>query len=67
MPEPVPRPVQLPPEAETPAGNAPVPASPAPGGPGIPAAAKTGAVIAACLLLVYAAWHHIAVALQGIF
>ncbi|RNJ47369.1 hypothetical protein B5V01_24905 [Mesorhizobium erdmanii] len=66
-PGPVPRPAQLPPEAETPAGNAPAPASPAPGGPGIPAAAKASGVIAACLLIAYAAWHHIAVALQRIF
>ncbi|TPK57767.1 hypothetical protein FJ546_25950 [Mesorhizobium sp. B2-4-19] len=62
MPAPVPQPVKPPLAAETPAGNAPVP-----GGPGIPAAAKAGGLIAACLLVAYAAWHHIAVALQGIF
>lgn len=67
MPAPVPQPVQPPLEAETPTGNAPVPAPPVPNGPGIPAAAKAGGVIAACLLIAYAAWHHIAVALQGIF
>ncbi|MGX5827739.1 phage terminase large subunit family protein [Mesorhizobium sp. 43Arga] len=66
-PGPVPRPVQLPPGAETPAGNAPVPASPTPGGSGVPAAARASRVIAACLLIAYATWHHIAVALQGMF
>ncbi|TRC72741.1 hypothetical protein FJV83_10175 [Mesorhizobium sp. WSM4307] len=65
MPAPVPQPAPL--AAETPAGTKPVPASPAPGGPGIPAAAKAGGLIAACLLVAYAAWHRIAVALQGIF
>lgn len=67
---PAPRPVPQPPEVETPAaGNAPTvePASPAPAGSGIPVAAKAGGVVAACLLIAYAAWHHIAVALQGIF
>ncbi|BCG72349.1 hypothetical protein MesoLj113a_35070 [Mesorhizobium sp. 113-1-2] len=65
MPEPAPRP----PEVETPGGNASAaePASPAPSGSAIPVAARAGGVIAACLLLVYAAWHHIAVVLQGIF
>ncbi|TSE10600.1 hypothetical protein C1D09_014725 [Mesorhizobium intechi] len=67
MQAPVPQPVQPPRAADTPTGNAPVPASPAPGGPGIPAAARAGGVIAASLLVAYAAWHHIAVALQGIF
>ncbi|BCG79534.1 glycoside hydrolase family 108 protein [Mesorhizobium sp. 113-3-3] len=64
---PVSQPVQPPAEAETPAGNAPVSVSPAPDGSGIPAAAKAGGVIAAILLIAYVAWHHIAVALQGIF
>lgn len=67
--KPAPGPALQPPELETPAGNAPAaePALPAPTGSGIPAAAKAGGVIAACLLFAYAAWHHIAVALQGIF
>ncbi|QKC70750.1 glycoside hydrolase family 108 protein [Mesorhizobium loti] len=56
----VPGPVPQPPDVETSAAEA---AS----GSGIPVAAKAGGVIAACLLLAYAAWHHIAVALQGIF
>ncbi|TGQ69858.1 hypothetical protein EN829_013200 [Mesorhizobium sp. M00.F.Ca.ET.186.01.1.1] len=32
-----------------------------------PAAAKAGGIVAACLLVAYAAWHHIVAALQGIF
>ncbi|BAV46402.1 Uncharacterized protein MLTONO_1499 [Mesorhizobium loti] len=69
MPAPVPRPGPQPPEVETPGGNAPAaePASPALSGSAIPVAARAGGVIAACLLFVYAAWHHIAVVLQGIF
>lgn len=66
--KPAPGPAPQPLEVETPAGNAPAaePASPAPTGSGIPVAAKAGGIIAACLLFAYAAWHHIAVALQGI-
>ncbi|WP_081709399.1 glycoside hydrolase family 108 protein [Mesorhizobium erdmanii] len=67
--KPVPRPVPTPPSVETPTGNAPAtePAWPAPVGSGVPAAAKAGGIVAAVLLIAYAAWHHIAVALQGIF
>ncbi|OBQ74523.1 glycoside hydrolase family 108 protein [Mesorhizobium erdmanii] len=66
---PVPRPVPTPPSVETPAGNAPAaePALPAPVGSGVPTAAKAVGIFAAVLLIAYAAWHHIAVALQGIF
>lgn len=66
---PAPGPAPRPLEVDTPAGKTPTPepASPAPAGSGVPVAAKAGGIIAACLLLAYAAWHHIAVALQGIF
>lgn len=68
MPEPAPRSVPQPTEVEAPAGQLPTePASPVPDGSRIPVAAKAGGVIAACLMLAYAAWHHIAVALQGTF
>ncbi|WP_246678711.1 glycosyl hydrolase 108 family protein [Mesorhizobium sp. B2-4-17] len=68
-PAPAPEPVQQSPRAETPAGEAPAvePVSLAPHRPGIPLAAKAGGFVAACLLLAYAAWRHIAVALQRIF
>lgn len=66
-PAPAPRPVPQPPAVETPAAGAASKVEPAPAGSGIPVAAKAGGVIAACLLIAYAAWHHIAVALQGIF
>ncbi|MCA0057902.1 MULTISPECIES: glycosyl hydrolase 108 family protein [unclassified Mesorhizobium] len=38
-----------------------------PAGANIPAAAKAGGIIVACLLVAYAAWHHIAATLQGMF
>ncbi|MBN9220408.1 MAG: glycoside hydrolase family 108 protein [Mesorhizobium sp.] len=57
------------PSQSTSAGNTPsaerVP--PASQNSGIAVAAKAGGLIAACLLAAYAAWHHIAAALQGIF
>ncbi|QKC96080.1 glycoside hydrolase family 108 protein [Mesorhizobium sp. NZP2298] len=62
-----PGPVPPPPDAETSAPEAPAAEPGSAAGSGIPVAAKAGGVIAACLLLAYAAWHHIAVALQGIF
>ncbi|RVD43061.1 MAG: hypothetical protein EOS30_23585 [Mesorhizobium sp.] len=56
-------------KAATPAGTAPAarPASQASGKSGMPTAAKTGGIIAAFLLVVLAAWHHIAAALEGMF
>ena len=62
-----PGPAPQPPELETLAGNAATAEPALPDGSRIPVAAKAGGVIAACLLIAYAAWHHITVALQGIF
>ncbi|MEI9424310.1 hypothetical protein O7A70_24415 [Mesorhizobium sp. Cs1299R1N1] len=61
-------PEAAPPKAAMPEGNAPAPrpASPAPDSSGMPMAAKTGGIIAACLI-VLAAWRHIAIALEGMF
>ncbi|WP_246679559.1 glycosyl hydrolase 108 family protein [Mesorhizobium sp. B2-3-5] len=68
-PAPAPGPVRQPPRVEVPSGDPPAvgPASAPPHRPGIPVAVKAGGAIAGFLLLAYAAWHHIAVALQGIF
>lgn len=61
------KPAPQPPGTATSAGEAPRPGLPAPAGSNIPAAARAGGVVAACLLVAYAAWHHIATALQRIF
>ncbi|WP_027141493.1 glycosyl hydrolase 108 family protein [Mesorhizobium sp. WSM3626] len=57
-----PPPEAAPPKAAMPEGNAPAPDS-----SGMPMAAKTGGIIAACLIVVLAAWRHIAIALGGMF
>ncbi|MBZ9675712.1 glycoside hydrolase family 108 protein [Mesorhizobium sp. ES1-1] len=57
----------FPPEAATPAGDAAGMAPASPAGAHVLLAAKAGGAIAACLLVAYTAWHHIAAALQGIF
>ncbi|TPK73321.1 hypothetical protein FJ527_23355 [Mesorhizobium sp. B2-4-18] len=64
-----PSPQAAPPKAETPVDAVPAaePASPAPDNSGMPMAAKTGGIIAAFVLVILAAWHHIADALEGMF
>ncbi|MFA6157922.1 glycoside hydrolase family 108 protein, partial [Mesorhizobium sp.] len=62
-----PAPIPPSPQAETPAGNATGMRSGSATGRDVPLAAKAGGIIAACLVVAYAAWHHIAAVLQGIF
>ncbi|MBZ9797784.1 hypothetical protein LB556_19130 [Mesorhizobium sp. ES1-4] len=62
-----PVPEATPPTAATPGDNPPAPGPAWPAPDGMPMAAKAGGIIAACLLVVLAAWHHIAIALQGMF
>lgn len=62
-----PAPIPPSPEAETPAGDATGIQPGSAAGRDMPLAAKAGGIIAACLVVAYAAWHHIAAVLQGIF